>query len=82
MPVRPSRTLLLLLVALLTLVIAGCGGSDSGGSSGQEANSDQSVDDILKQTFEGEKKVESGKLDLKLDIDAKSCSSSSLQGPI
>ena len=82
MPVRPSRTLLLILAALLTLVIAGCGGSDDSGSGGQEANSDQSVDDILKQTFEGEKKIDSGKLDLKLNIDAKSSSSSSLQGPI
>jgi hypothetical protein len=82
MPVRP-RTLLLLLAALLTLVIAGCGGSDdSGGGSGQKADEDQSVDSLLKQTFTGKKKVDSGKLDLKMNIDVKGSSSSQLQGPI
>jgi hypothetical protein len=80
MSVRP-RTLLLLLAALLTLVVAGCGSSDDSGSGGKEASSDQSVDQLLKQTFTGEKKVDSGKLDLKVNLDVKS-SSSQLQGPI
>ena len=58
MPIRP-RSLLVLLAALLALVIAGCGGD--GGSSADE---DTSVDELLEQTFSGEKKVDSGKLDL------------------
>jgi hypothetical protein len=82
MPVRP-RTLLLLLAALLTLVIAGCGGGDdSSGGGGQKADEDQSVDSLLKQTFTGKKKVDSGKLDLKMNIDVKGSSSSQIQGPI
>ena len=75
MTLRP-RLLLLALTALLALVVAGCGGD-----SGSSASSDTSVDDLLKQTFTGEKKVESGKLDLSLKIDIQG-GSSQVQGPI
>jgi hypothetical protein len=74
MPIRP-RPLLVLLAALLAVVVAGCGG---GGSSADE---DTSVDELLKQTFSGEKKVDSGKLDLTLKVDLQG-GSSQVQGPI
>ena len=74
MPIRP-RSLLVLLAALLAVVVAGCGG---GGSSADE---DTSVDELLKQTFSGEKKVDSGKLDLTLKVDLQG-GSSQVQGPI
>jgi hypothetical protein len=76
MTIRP-RTLLLLLVAGLTALVAGCGGG--GGSAADESTS---VDDLLKQTFSGTKKVESGKLDLTLRIDVQGGADSQLQGPI
>ena len=78
MTFRP-RTLLLILAALLAVVIAGCGGGDGGGESADEGDS---VDELLKQTFSGEKKVDSGKLDLKLKIDVEGGSNAQLQGPI
>ncbi len=78
MTIRP-RTLLLILAALLAVVIAGCGGGDGGGESADEGDS---VDELLKQTFSGEKKVESGKLDLSLKIDVEGGSNAQLQGPI
>ena len=76
MPIRP-RSLILLLLALAALALAGCGGD--GGSSADE---DTSVDELLKQTFSGSKKVDSGKLDLSLKIDVQGGSSSQVQGPI
>jgi len=75
MPIRP-RSLLVLVLALFGLALAGCGGG--GGSSADE---DTSVDELLKQTFSGEKKVDSGKLDLALKIDVQG-GSSQVQGPI
>jgi hypothetical protein len=77
MKIRP-RTLLLALVAVLAaLVFAGCGGGDSGAS----ADEDASVDELLDKTFSGDKKVDSGKLDLSLELDVQG-SSSQVQGPI
>jgi hypothetical protein len=75
MTFRP-RLLLLALAALLAVVVAGCGGSD-----GSSASEDTSVDELLKQTFTGKKKVDSGKLDLSLKIDVQG-GSSQVQGPI
>jgi hypothetical protein len=75
MTFRP-RSFLLLLAALLAVVVAGCGGD-----SGSSASSDTSVDELLKQTFSGQKKVDSGKLDLSLKIDVQG-GSSQVQGPI
>jgi len=75
MTFRP-RLLLLALAALLAVVVAGCGGSD-----GSSASEDTSVDELLKQTFTGKKKVDSGRLDLSLKIDVQG-GSSQVQGPI
>ena len=78
MTLRP-RLLLLVLAALLAALVAGCGGGDGEGASADE---DSSVDQVLKDTFSGKKKVESGKLDLSLKIDVQGSSDSQLQGPI
>ncbi len=78
MTLRP-RLLLLALAALLAALVIGCGGGDGEGASADE---DSSVDQVLEDTFSGEKKVESGKLDLSLKIDVQGGSSSELQGPI
>ena len=58
---------------------AGCAG---GGGDGASADEDTSVDQVLEETFSGEKKVESGKLDLSLKIDVQGGCSSQVQGPI
>ena len=50
-------------------------------TSGSSADEDTSVDELLEQTFSGEKKVDSGKLDLSLKIDVQG-GSSQVQGPI
>jgi len=71
---------LLIVAALLALVIAGCGGGGSG--SGESADEDASVDELLQKTFSGEKKVESGKLDLSLNIDVQGGQNAQVQGPI
>ena len=77
MTLRP-RLLLLALLAVLAAVVAGCGGGDGDGASADE---DTSVDQVLKDTFSGEKKIDSGKLDLSLKIDVQG-GSSQVQGPI
>jgi hypothetical protein len=61
----PRFVLLLLLLVLATSVVA-CGGGDSG----DEATSTTDVNELLTQTFTGSKEVDSGKLALKLRIDA------------
>jgi hypothetical protein len=71
---NPLRVLLLL--CLGALLVAGCGGG------GESASEDTDVNTLLEQTFTGEHKVDSGKLDLSLRIDAQGGSSSQLQGPI
>ncbi len=81
MSIRP-RTLLLLLVALLTLAVAGCGGGDEGGGGGEEADESTDVNELLDQTFTGSKKLDSGKVDLKLRIEAEGGQASQLQGPV
>jgi hypothetical protein len=78
MTLRP-RLLLIVLAALLAAFVAGCGGGDS---SEPSADEDTSVDQVLKDTFSGQKKVESGKLDLALKLDVEGSSDSQLQGPI
>jgi hypothetical protein len=78
MTLRP-RLLLLTLAAVLAALVIGCGGGDGEGAS---ADADTSVDQVLKDTFSGKKKVESGKLDLSLKLDVQGSSDSQLQGPI
>ena len=77
--IRLRPALLLSLLAALVLAVAACGGSDEGG--GEEASADTDVNELLTQTFTGSKKVESGNLDLKLQIEAQG-GDSSLQGPV
>lgn len=73
---RPLRPFLLCLLAALALVVAACGG---GGGDG--ASSDTDVDTLLSDTFNGkDKKIESGRLDLSLNIDAKNAEG--ISGPI
>ena len=62
---RPAALLLLLLLLAAGLV-AGCGGDDGG----EEASSSTDVNTLLAQTFTGKKEVDSGKLDLSLNIEA------------
>jgi hypothetical protein len=77
MTIRPRMLLLALVALLAALVVAGCGG----GGSGSSASEDTSVDELLDNTFSGEKKVDSGKLDLSLKLDVQG-GSSQVQGPI
>ena len=76
---RRSRLLLLLLALALvapTLVLAACGGDDAG--------TDESAQQLINQTFSGEKKVDSGKvnLDLSAKLEATGAAASQLEGPI
>ena len=70
---RSLQALLLALLAALALAVAACGGGD-------EASSDTDVDTLLTDTFKGNKKVESGKLNLALNVDAKGAEG--VDGPI
>ena len=71
---RSLQLLVLSLLAAVALGVAACGGGD-------EASSDTDVDTLLKDTFSGkDKKVDSGKLDLSLRIDAKN--TRGVNGPI
>jgi hypothetical protein len=76
---RPA--VLLSLLAALALVVAACGGSDENGG-GQEASADTDVNQLLTQTFSGTKKVESGNLNLKLQIEAQGGQADQLGGPV
>ena len=75
---RPA--LLLSLLAAVALVIAACGGDDSG-SDGQEASASTDVNELLTQTFTGSKEVNSGNLDLNLKIEAQG-GDAQLDGPV
>lgn len=69
---------LALLIAALALVA--CGGGDDAG--GEKVSSDADVNTLLDQTFSGkDKKVDSGKVDMKLKLNV-SGGGSSLNGPI
>jgi len=73
---RSLQAILLALLATLALAVGACGG-DGGG--GDEASADTDVDTLLSDTFKGNKDVKSGKLALKLDVDAKGAE---VEGPI
>ena len=73
---RSLQAILLALLATLALGVAACGG---GG--GDAASEDTDVDTLLSDTFNGKnKKIESGKLAVKLDVDAKGAEG--VNGPI
>jgi hypothetical protein len=71
------QAILLALLATLALAVGACGGDGGGG--GEEASADTDVDALLSDTFKGNKDVKSGKLALKLDVDAKGAE---VEGPI
>jgi hypothetical protein len=62
---RPMRLLPLVIVLLSLGLLAGCGGS-----SGDKADSSTDVDQLLKDTFSGNKDIKSGKLDVALNADS------------
>ena len=74
---RSLQAILLALLATLALAVGACGGDGGGG--GDEASADTDVDTLLSDTFKGNKDVKSGKLALKLDVDAKGAE---VEGPI
>jgi hypothetical protein len=74
MAARPrSAPALALAIVLAVAFVAGCGG-------GQKASSDTPVNQLLKQTFSGDKQVKSGMLDLSLRVDSQGASQAG--GPI
>jgi hypothetical protein len=75
MPARLRPLVFLLLAAVASLAVAACGGDEK-----KTASSDTDVDTLLKNTFSGQKKVDSGKLDLTVRIDAKGVQG--VNGPI
>jgi hypothetical protein len=72
---RARAVVALVALALAAAVLAACGGGGGGGSS-------EDAQTLLKQTFTGKHKLDSGKADLQLAIDAQGGSSASLKGPI
>ena len=71
---RSLQVILLALVAALAIGVAACG------SSGDSASSSTDVNQLLSDTFKGNKNVKSGKLNLSLKIDAKGAQG--VNGPI
>ncbi len=61
------RLFLPTLLAATALLVAACGGDDS---DGQEAASTTDANELLTQTFTGDKKIDSGKVDASLSVDA------------
>jgi hypothetical protein len=69
----------LLLALIATAALAACGGDDN---TGEQASASTNVDQLLKETFTGDKKVDSATLGLTLLIDAKGAESQGVSGPI
>src|SRR3712207_8554244 len=77
LPMNRARLLLsLLLTAVLGLVVAACGGSDG------DAASNTDVDRLLRDTFAGEKQIDSGRLDVRLELDGRKPGGSGPGGPM
>ena len=68
MPSRLRSAFLLLLAMVAALALAACGGDDN--AVGEEASASTDVDQLLEETFTGNKKVDSGRLSLTLAVDA------------
>ena len=82
MPTRLRSVLYLIVAALASAALAACGGGDEN-ASGKAASSSTNVDQLLKETFTGEKKVDSGKLALAVAIDAKGAEGAEgVDGPV
>jgi hypothetical protein len=75
---RPA--LLLSLLAALAIALSACGGSDEEGG-GEEASASTDVNELLTQTFSGEKQVKSGNLAFELQIEAQG-GEANLDGPV
>jgi hypothetical protein len=69
--------LLALLLALTALVLGACGGSDDEGGSSTE-----DVNELLTQTFTGDKQMDSGKVSLAFTLQAQGEGAEELQGPV
>lgn len=80
MPIRFRSASLLLLALIAALVLAACGGGDGAAGSGAEASASTDVNQLLKETFTGDKKVDSGTLGLSLAIDPHNVQG--LNGPV
>ena len=63
---RQRTAVLILLLAAVGVFVAACGAGDSS----EEASSSTDASELLAQTFSGSKDVESGNLDMKLNIEA------------
>ena len=74
---RTPRLLAALLLALTALVLGACGGSDDDGGSSSE-----DVNELLTQTFTGDKQMDSGKVSLAFTLDAQGEGADQLQGPV
>jgi hypothetical protein len=79
MTLRLRSILYLALASVVVLALAACGGSD-GAKKGGEADSSTDVNTLLKETFTGDKKVDSGKFDLSMNIDVQGAQG--VNGPI
>jgi hypothetical protein len=70
------------IVPLLTVaLVAGCGGSDESGGSGDRANASSDVNALLSKTFSNMEKMKSATVDLKVQIDPRGGSAAST-GPV
>jgi hypothetical protein len=58
------RLVLLALLPVIAVLVAGCGGGDGSANEGD-------ADALLRETFNAQKSVRSGRLDLRMDVDAR-----------
>jgi hypothetical protein len=72
------------LVALPALAFAACGGDDSSGSGGGSGGTADSPQKVIDETFNGKKKVDSGKLNLSLSakLEGTGATAESLKEPV
>src|SRR4051812_16297393 len=77
------RLLAPLALLLAAVALVACGGDDKADTGGTAVKSDN-AQEILTQTFasDSSKKVESGKIEVNLKLDATGAGTESLQGPV